>query len=314
MKRVSILIPCYNAERFIKEAVQSALDQDYNDKEVIVIDDGSTDDSLSIVKAFESKIILSSRENKGGNFTRNELLQKASGEWIQYLDADDYLAPGKLSEQMNWINANPGYDVVYGAVMAVYDDGGQKRFEKQEVIYPDDPWAAMVSWQLPQTSSPLFRKKALLEVSGWKNEQKVCQEHELYLRLLKVKKKFIGVKEFSSLTHYRHWSSDTVSKRNLFSTYKTRMSIMEDALHFMSEKKILNNTRREVFLEWCILLARGIWSHDQQLATDFYKRYEHIYPVKKIMSIFLTPYYLRTLDWIGFEWAERLASFRRKAK
>src|SRR5262249_36255346 len=142
MDKVSILIPCYNAARFVHEAVTSALDQDYPEKEIIVINDGSTDDSLSILRSFGDKIKLHSRENKGGNPNRNELLKLATGEWIQYLDADDYLSKGKISEQMTWIETHPGYDVIYGPVMVVYDNGVERKLDMQEVVYPNDEWAA----------------------------------------------------------------------------------------------------------------------------------------------------------------------------
>jgi glycosyltransferase involved in cell wall biosynthesis len=314
VSKVSILVPCYNAEKFIEEAIRSALDQDFKEKEIIVIDDGSTDQSPTILKRFGSAIKLTCRENRGGNFTRNELLSQSTGGWIQYLDADDYLAKGKLSEQMNWIDKNSGHDMVYGAVMVVYDRGYQREYDKQEVIYSDDPWAALVSWELPQTSSPLFNRQALLDVGGWNNEQKVCQEHELYFRLLKAGKSVIGVKEFNQLTHYRQWSGDTVSRKNPMNTYHARIEIMEKAYNFMEENNLLTEQRRMVFMEWCLLLSRGLWSLNKKLAVDFFKRHEKVYPLMDVRSNFLKKYYLQIVRLIGFESVERIAMWIRKIR
>src|SRR5260221_12220127 len=100
MKKVSILIPCYNAERWIAQAIQSALDQTYANCEVIVADDGSFDRSLKIIRSFGERICCESGPNRGGNPTRNRLLELAHGDWVQYLDADDYLLPDKVARQV----------------------------------------------------------------------------------------------------------------------------------------------------------------------------------------------------------------------
>ena len=100
MPKVSILIPCYNAERWVAQAIQSALDQTHDDKEVIVVDDGSTDNSLDIIKSFGDKIRCETGPNRGGNVARNRLLELSTGEWLQYLDADDYLLVEKVAIQV----------------------------------------------------------------------------------------------------------------------------------------------------------------------------------------------------------------------
>lgn len=94
---VSIIIPCYNAERWVAEAIQSCLDQTYSPIEIIVIDDGSTDKSLEVIKSFGHKIRWETGPNQGGNVARNRGLELAKAEWLQYLDADDYLLPDKIA-------------------------------------------------------------------------------------------------------------------------------------------------------------------------------------------------------------------------
>src|SRR5580704_15422021 len=105
---VSILIPCYNAERWVAQAIESALAQTWPEKEVIVVDDGSTDGSLGIIKQFEARIRWETGPNRGGNNTRNRLLELARGEWLQYLDADDYLLPDKVGRQMKFLEQCSG--------------------------------------------------------------------------------------------------------------------------------------------------------------------------------------------------------------
>src|SRR5262249_38459273 len=113
---VSILIPCYNAQQWITQAIESALTQTWSNKEIIVVDDGSTDCSLDVIRQFEGRIRWETGPNRGGNATRNRLLELACGEWIQYLDADDYLFPPKISQQMEFIASQTDLDVVFGPV------------------------------------------------------------------------------------------------------------------------------------------------------------------------------------------------------
>jgi glycosyltransferase involved in cell wall biosynthesis len=96
---VSIGIPCYNAAQWIAASVQSALDQTWADTEVIVVDDGSTDGTLDVLRKFGAAIRVEQASHGGANRARNLILKAARGEWLQYLDADDYLRSEKIAQQ-----------------------------------------------------------------------------------------------------------------------------------------------------------------------------------------------------------------------
>ena len=98
---VSILIPCYNAEKWLAEALESALSQTWKNIEIILVDDGSTDGSLAIAKSYESKNVkVIAQENRGASSARNTALKQAQGDFIQYLDADDLIALDKIERQL----------------------------------------------------------------------------------------------------------------------------------------------------------------------------------------------------------------------
>jgi glycosyltransferase involved in cell wall biosynthesis len=98
---VSILIPAYNAERWVSDAIKSAIGQTWHRKEIIVVDDGSCDSTLAIATQFESTSVkVLSQENRGASAARNKALEHAQGDYVQWLDADDLLADNKVSEQM----------------------------------------------------------------------------------------------------------------------------------------------------------------------------------------------------------------------
>ncbi len=110
---VSILIPCYNSERWLNQTLESALAQTWKRKEIIVVDDGSTDGSLAVAKSFESSSVkVISQENRGASAARNRALKEAQGDFIQYLDADDFLAPDKIEHQVKLLSREGNSDCV----------------------------------------------------------------------------------------------------------------------------------------------------------------------------------------------------------
>jgi len=110
---VSIIIPCYNAEQWLREAIISCLNQTYFNIEIIVIDDGSTDSSLDVIRSYDNKITWETGPNRGGNYARNRGFKLSKGNYIQYLDADDYLLPEKIEKQVCFLNKTHA-DAVYG--------------------------------------------------------------------------------------------------------------------------------------------------------------------------------------------------------
>ncbi|MEO5953382.1 MAG: glycosyltransferase family A protein, partial [Chloroflexia bacterium] len=105
---VSILIPAYNAERWIGESIDSALNQTWPRKEVIVVDDGSHDSTASVAKQFSQfGVNVVTQENLGAAAARNRAFALSRGEYIQWLDADDLIAPDKIAKQMEVVANYP---------------------------------------------------------------------------------------------------------------------------------------------------------------------------------------------------------------
>src|SRR6267378_3785357 len=98
---VSILIPAYNAERWVDDTIRSALAQTWPRKEIIIVDDGSRDQTLSIARQFASKnVFIATQQNQGVCAARNKAIELCQGDYIQWLDADDLLGPDKIAKQM----------------------------------------------------------------------------------------------------------------------------------------------------------------------------------------------------------------------
>jgi len=104
---VSIIVPVFNSSAYVAVALRSALEQDYENKEIIVVDDGSTDSTPEILKTFREQIVVLTQVNAGPGAARNRGLKHARGTYIAFLDADDFWVPGKLRLQIEYLEQKP---------------------------------------------------------------------------------------------------------------------------------------------------------------------------------------------------------------
>jgi glycosyltransferase involved in cell wall biosynthesis len=310
LPKVSILIPCYNAKQWVDQAITSALEQTYASKEVIVIDDGSTDGSLAIIRQFEERIIWRTQTNQGGNATRNHLLTLSSGDWLQYLDADDYLLPNKIEQQMHFLAQHPAVDVVYSPSRFEYGQGTTAYQVVFPIPEPHDPWSLLARWYLPQTGAPLWRKQAILDVGGWKLDQPCCQEHELYLRLLMAEKQFAYFPEADSI--YRQWSETTVCKRNQGEVFRQRLAIEQRLETYLKNMGMLTLERQYAINQARFECARKIWCCDRTWASQILQTINHGDTSFCPSGDAAPRFYRLVYRLFGFDVAEQLAAAKRK--
>jgi glycosyltransferase involved in cell wall biosynthesis len=175
MPHVSVVIPAYNSEAYIAEAIQSALDQSYRDLEVIVVDDGSTDGTEKIVRAFPQPVIYYRQENRGAGAARTLGVQRASGEWIAFLDADDVWYPDKLAVQLEEAWRQPSVSFFYSD-MDMMDEAGrliekdflQARTERRKKDKePALDAVAFHNLPFPYPSTVLLKRSLFLQAGGF---------------------------------------------------------------------------------------------------------------------------------------------------
>jgi glycosyltransferase involved in cell wall biosynthesis len=307
MAKVSILIPCYNNAEWIQQSIRSALEQSHPDKEVIVLDDGSTDDSLKNIKSIGNEIVWETGPNRGGNVARNRLLELASGDWIQYLDADDALKPEKVARQLEY--ASEDVDVIYGSVTVEYWRDGV--LSDSAVATPDrdqDLYCQWLDWKLAQTGSVLWRASALREIGGWNESYPCCQDNEICLRALKTG---LGFKQSNdSGAIYRLWSRGTVSKSNPRKLLDTKTALIEEMLGWLRQTGKLEDNHLQAAGKACFQLARLYAASDIQAASEYYRKMKQ----KGIMCPdpgVAPPAYRLLLGVLGFKIAETVARIRR---
>jgi len=132
---VSIIMPVYNGERYIKEAIESVINQTYKNWELIIVNDGSRDTTEKIIKLFDEKRIkYIYQENRGVSIARNKGLDIAKGEFITFLDADDFLPSRSIEARVKYLNKNKDIDIVDGIVL-IKDEKLHKTLRKYKPYY-----------------------------------------------------------------------------------------------------------------------------------------------------------------------------------
>jgi len=213
---VSILIPAYNAEQWIADTITSALNQTWPNKEIIIVDDGSTDQTLNIAKRYESEsVIVISQENKGASAARNTAIRYAKGDYIQWLDADDLLAVDKISNQLNY----PG--ICSNALTLLSSSYGTfyYRINRAKFI-PTALWSDLmpVEWLLRRFTEKIWMinsswlvSRRLIELAGpWDERLSMDDDGEYFCRIVSVSEKIKFVAD--SKVYYRNANPGSLSQ------------------------------------------------------------------------------------------------------
>jgi len=309
---VSILIPCFNAEKFIRQCIDSALAQTWAEKEIVVVDDGSTDASLDIIRSYGERIRWESASNRGANAARNRLLDLARGEWLQYLDADDYLRPDKVRRQMEFLRDHPQADVICSPTFSEKVEHGRTVLLTPTFGGESDPWIMLALWDLPQTGGVLWKRAALERVGGWRVGQPCCQEHELYERLLEAGCRFAFLDEcFAVYRELDH--GERLTQKLADEVERQRLVIVGRIERFLRANGALTPARHQAVNDMRHEIARKIWLKDECAALDIVRGIVESDPAFCPSEAPASPpLYRLVYKAVGFNGAQRIAGYRRR--
>jgi len=184
MSLISVIVPVFNGENTIKVTIASVLNQTFDDLELIVIDDGSKDSTLSIVSSIKDpRLKVFSYENAGVANSRNRGFSHASGEFISFLDADDLWTPDKLELQLKALQENPLAAVAYSWVNYIDRSGQFLRAGNHIIANGDIHKTMLVHNPLENGSNPLIRRQAFAETDGFKQNLSSAADWDMWIRL-----------------------------------------------------------------------------------------------------------------------------------
>lgn len=213
--KVSVLIPAYNAAAYLEQTLDSVLAQTWPNLEVIIVDDGSKDDTLVKARRYASPTVqVIAQPNAGASAARNRAFAAATGEYIQYLDADDLLHPNKIRAQMECLRQKPGVKISSSAWAMFYDEPNEQDL-RPTLLWRDytDP----VEWLLDawengvwmQPSAWLTHRTLIAAAGPWNERISLHDDGEFFSRVLLQTHEIIFCREAKSF--YRKGIADSLS-------------------------------------------------------------------------------------------------------
>ncbi|MEO5564239.1 MAG: glycosyltransferase [Chitinophagaceae bacterium] len=181
---VTILMPAYNAAKYIKDAIQSVLVQSFTDFELLIVDDGSVDDTIAVIQSFtDPRIKFIQRSHNGIACALNTGLQEAKGQYIARFDADDICMPGRLEKQVAFLKADPGH-VLCGGNAEYISEAGEHLFDFTCAGHAHEEIARQLYVYCPFIhSAVMYRKDAVMAAGGYSPHAHNFEDYLLWIQL-----------------------------------------------------------------------------------------------------------------------------------
>lgn len=191
---VSVIIPCYNSAAHISEAIDSVLAQDYSNIEVIVVDDGSTDNSIDILRQFGDKIIVLQQANQGPAAARNAGMRIANGQFIAFNDSDDLWLPGKLTAQISYLQQHPDIGLCYCGWAIWHGETSLEQISAQlastgqaataeDTYYSGWLYLKLLKDSVIHTITAVLRRDVIDNIGMFNTDYRIGEDHDLWLRI-----------------------------------------------------------------------------------------------------------------------------------
>lgn len=187
MPKVSVIMPTYNRADFIKESILSVLKQNFKNLEIIIVDDGSSDNTRQIINSIkDERIIYIYQKNKGRSAARNKAIEVARGKYLAFLDSDDLFMPGKIKKQFEFLEKNLDYGMVYTSALNINEKGEvmdvDYKATKSGNIYQDIAFYIPLVITLPTV---MVKKKIVVSLHGFDEKMRRFEDTDMWRRIAK---------------------------------------------------------------------------------------------------------------------------------
>ena len=233
---ISVIIPTYNCDRYIVQAIDSVLMQEDCEVEVIVIDDGSTDDTENVLEPYGDRIHYILQKNQGVAAARNNGIAHAQGDYVAFLDADDYFLPGKLAAQAAILQAKPDVGIVHSGWQRVDSEGNKILDVRPWEDVPKLDLEGWLRWKPVLPSAMMFRREWLQYAGGFDPRFPPAEDTNLVLRMALKGCKTEWLQEIT--VHYRQHEQSAMHKG--LPQARSLTAVMDD---FFSQPNLPNQVR-----------------------------------------------------------------------
>ncbi|MDP8217560.1 MAG: glycosyltransferase [Candidatus Theseobacter exili] len=267
MNNVSVIIPSFNREYFLKEAIESVLSQKHIDFELIVVDDGSNDQTKQLLSSYNSSLIYIHQKNKGVSSARNAGIKQSQGKYIAFLDSDDLWLPGKLKAQTEWMNSNTDYAACQTEEMWIRNgkrvNPCKHHKKKSGYIFKDCLPLCIVS-----PSAVMIRRRIFDDVGLFDESMPVCEDYDLWIRI--ASNNLIGLIDTPYILK-RGGHSDQLSK-SIWGMDRFRVSSLVKALKIGKLNDIQRSEVLFVLKQKCKIYSKGCKKRGKNQEAQFYSK------------------------------------------
>lgn len=265
MKKVSIIIPVYNGEKYIKECLESILKQTYKNIEIIVVDDGSIDNTKNILKSYKDKIVVKFQKNLGAPSARNNGYRSAQGDYILFFDADDYMGKDYIEHIVKIMNN--GFELVISNFSRIDEYGNRKDWQFKSKKHLTD--YEMLYIIPPFPNNKLYLKKVIDENNIIFEDLRMAQDLNFYLKYLQCIKK-VGFNDSFDVYYREH--SNSITTNYSLKIFDVEKSINLSKVYLKEENKNIFNCSR-LYNYHCQLIKYSYYSkEDQKEIIKFFKK------------------------------------------
>ena len=264
--KVSVIVPTYNRADRLEKTLNSIVSQTYQDFELIVVDDGSTDKTSKVMKSFPKAQYLSMKKNSGVSKARNVGLASAKGELICFLDSDDLWNEKKIQIQALWLENNKDSQVCYTDEIWIRNGVRVNPMDRHRK-YSGDIFRHCLGLCIVSPSSVMIRAKLFDEIGNFDESLPACEDYDLWLRIA-VKYEFHFIEEPLIIKYGGH--SDQLS-RKYWGMDRFRVVALKKLLDQNSLDKEKLKLTRSVFLEKCSILIKGFEKRGKKEEEFFYR-------------------------------------------
>ena len=307
---ITIGIPVFNSARFLRQSIESALAQDWPAKEVLVVDDGSTDESPEIMRSFGEAIRVLVVPHGGQAAARNAIAAHARGDWLQFLDADDYLLPPKLSQQLAEAGDLGAIDFLMGPVwFEDYEAHGRRRMVPEPGQEKLSPCQQILTYQIAQTAGFLWRKTALQQIGGWNEGERRIDDWELYMRALRHGLRWKFTPSVNVVYRLR-WGGQQVSMGRRATQLAGNLELFLNMAEWMAQRGEWTAREARACGPPCFQMLRALAAEDLPAAQSLHRRLApwRLWTRRGLRALRCTPpSYAAVYRWLGFGVAENLA-------
>lgn len=234
MSRVSVIIPCYNGQDYLAQALDSVLASSYDDYEIVIVNDGSTDDSEALVNSYlpNPKITYISQENKGLAGARNTGILNTTGRYLVFLDADDLVEPEKLEKQVAWLQANVDCAAVFSQSEFFFDDTTETK-PSQLPVYQGNIYLNLLDGNFIHVNSVMVDRQRLKEDVIFDQAFREFEDWDLWLRISLAGARFGYIQDI--LSRVRLHGANMSSNRQQM--YRRGVEVLNKQIQTLEERK-----------------------------------------------------------------------------